>query len=167
MSLSRLSLSPSILHGRFLERGFLAASLQMPRARGLHFTGVYARGLKPRVSRGLHDNVIVSGKERQVRRLKTSPLPPPLHPHIYYSAFPRTPPFSPLFFSPHSIISVTVLNLFIAQLTLLRHILLTARAAATSEGSFYVPPPLSPSQTLSISMAPSQNDTFSLVNDDV
>lgn len=69
----------------------------------LTFTGVYARGLKPHVSRGLHDNVIASGEVSHVRRLKTFLRARSLLSHIYYSAFPDSSFLSLFLSSPYNL----------------------------------------------------------------
>lgn len=97
---------------------------------GLSFTPpVCARFEAPR-SRGLHDYVIARAeKESKARRLKMSPLS-----HII--PFLLLSLFLSLSLTLYPIISVAVLNLFIARLTLLRRILLTARAGPEQTGYY-------------------------------
>lgn len=99
---------------------------------GLTFTGVYACGLK------LHVAEACTITSSQAERRNKFTCWKCLLSHILLLSFSRCPPHRPfsLFLSLsalHPIISVAVLNLFIAQLTLLWCILLTARAEAERE----------------------------------
>lgn len=126
---ARTPSSPSHSHRTFLSRGSLVVSSQISHTRGFHLRPRYARGLKLRVAEGCTTTSSRAEKESKVRRLKMSPLS-----HII--PFLLLSLFLSLSLTLYPIISVAVLNLFIARLTLLRRILLTARAGPEQTGYY-------------------------------
>lgn len=130
-SLSRFfPVSLSLSSDFFVERLSLVVSSQISHTRGFHLRPRYARGLKLRVAEGCTTTSSRAEKESKVRRLKMSPLSH-IIPFLLLLSL-----FLSLSLTLYPIISVAVLNLFIARLTLLRRILLTARAGPEQTGYY-------------------------------
>lgn len=109
----------------FAER--LSRCLLRRLAHGAYIYGRVCARFEASHSRGLHDNVIVSAEGRNKFAGWNVSLS-----HTYYYSLICHLLFS---YSLYSVISVAVLNLFIARLILLWRILLTARAAAEQTSS--------------------------------